>query len=434
MRQEQKRFGRVSAKPSEYLIKLRRGRVVAHGPGLSVFLWPWESYTLLPTAIQQVSFVADQITSEKVGVAVTGIAVYRLAEPLLAFRMLDFSAGEEATDHLATILREMFIGAARRLVANMTIEQCLTQRKENIAQELMREIQPVVSGQGRAEDATDQGWGIILDTIEIQDVRILSERVFADLQTPYRARLELQARIAQVQRDQELHLRQVESEHAALTVDQELSRRRTEAEGTQRMQALADEERLALATLEGQSRVADQQLKTDLIAQERARQRAESDFALKQHLATQEAALQRQQVEEASQLALQQTAGHGALKRTKLEERLAREEMRSVVALRLARQKVEMERLQGELQSWLARQVKEVENLLPDQRLHYEYITRGLPAVAEAFARSLGPVQLTQISSNGEQANGLSFIAEAMAQVLAVGQTLLGGEGSKTKS
>ncbi len=69
-----KRWGRVSARPSEYLIKLRRGKVVAHGPGLSVWLWPGQTCTILPTSIQRASFVADQITAEKVGVAVTGIA------------------------------------------------------------------------------------------------------------------------------------------------------------------------------------------------------------------------------------------------------------------------------------------------------------------------------------------------------------------------
>ena len=218
-----KRWGRVSAKPSEYLIKIRKGRVVRHGPGLSVFLWPGDSATVLPTSIQRAAFTADQITSEKVGVAVTGIAVYRVADPLLAFRMLDFSDGQRSLDQLGAILRDMFIGAARRLVATMTVEQCLTRRKESIAQELMREIQPVVSGQGRSDDATDQGWGIVIDTIEIQDVRILSERVFADLQAPYRAALELSSRRSQVQRDEEVHLREVEATRAMLEVDQALA-------------------------------------------------------------------------------------------------------------------------------------------------------------------------------------------------------------------
>ena len=32
--------------------------------------------------------------------------------------------------------------------------------------ELVREIAPVVSGEGRMEDATDRGWGVVVDTIE----------------------------------------------------------------------------------------------------------------------------------------------------------------------------------------------------------------------------------------------------------------------------
>ncbi len=55
----------------------------------------------------------------------------------------------------------MFAGAARRLVANLTVDECLSRRKEGIATELMREIAPVVSGHGRVDDETDMGWGVI---------------------------------------------------------------------------------------------------------------------------------------------------------------------------------------------------------------------------------------------------------------------------------
>lgn len=58
----------------------RGGRGTRHGQGLSVFKWPWESVSIVSTAIRKRSFVADQITLEKTGVAVTGLAVYRVVE------------------------------------------------------------------------------------------------------------------------------------------------------------------------------------------------------------------------------------------------------------------------------------------------------------------------------------------------------------------
>lgn len=41
----------------------------------------------MPTTIQKLQLTADQVTREKVGVEVTGLAVYRIVDPLLAFRM-----------------------------------------------------------------------------------------------------------------------------------------------------------------------------------------------------------------------------------------------------------------------------------------------------------------------------------------------------------
>jgi hypothetical protein len=418
-----KRWGRVAARPSEYLIKIRKGKVVRHGPGLSVFLWPGDTCTVIPTSIQRATFTADQITSEKVGVAVTGIAVYRVADPLLAFRMLDFSEGDRSMEELAAIMRDMFIGAARRLVANMTVAECLTRRKESIAQELMREIQPVVSGQGRTDDATDQGWGIVIDTIEIQDVRILSEKVFADMQAPFRAGLELASRKSQVERDQEVHLREVEAERRMLEVDLDLARRRSEAGEEAKRDELARTERLRMAQIEGQSRTAQAQLASDLDARARTRTLAEAEHALALSQEDQRAAAERQRTAHAAALEREQAEHAAALERSKLEARVALEEREAEAAGRVAELRGAVERLQGAVRAELARQAREVENLLPEERLRYDFVVTTLPAIARAFAESLGPVHLTQIASGDGEGRGLGFLAETFAQVLAVGRS-----------
>src|SRR5688572_25825001 len=192
--EKMKRWGFIAAKPSEYLIHVRRGQVVERttGQGASCFKWPWDSVAIVPTTNNRLQFVADQVTREKIGVEITGLAVYRIVDPLIAFRMLNFSFAERASEKLQELLREMFVGAARRLVANLSVEECLTRRKEGIAEELMREIAPVVSGRGRLDDKTDAGWGVVLDTIEIQDVRVLSSTVFENMQARYRREQERQ--------------------------------------------------------------------------------------------------------------------------------------------------------------------------------------------------------------------------------------------------
>ncbi len=181
-------WGRVTAEPHEYLIQIKNGRVKAHGQGISVFKWPSDSIAILPTSIAKLQFHADQVTMEKVGVEVRGLAVYRIVEPLLAYRMIDTDRGA-----LTDILREMFVGATRRIVASLTLEECLTHRKERVGAALMSEIAPVLAGEGADGDTARQGWGVVLDTIEIQDVKVLSQEVFARLQAPYREQLALKA-------------------------------------------------------------------------------------------------------------------------------------------------------------------------------------------------------------------------------------------------
>ena len=211
-----KRWGFVTARPSEYLVHVRRGRVLTRtsGQGATCFKWPWDAVAVVPTSLQRLQFRADQVTAERVGVEVVGLAVYRIAEPLLAYRVLNFSYPERAQEKLEETLTAMFIGAARRLIANLSVEDCLQKRKSALASELLREIAPVVGGKGSLGDGTVQGWGVVLDTIEIQEVRVLSERVFASMQAPYRSALEQRAREAKAVAEQEVQTREAECRRA----------------------------------------------------------------------------------------------------------------------------------------------------------------------------------------------------------------------------
>lgn len=219
-------WGRVVADPHEVLIHIRGGRVLKHGQGIGCFKFPSDSVAIIPTSIAKLSFRADQVTLEKTGVEVTGLAVYRIAEPLLAYRMIDRDRGS-----LSDILREMFVGATRRIVAGLSLQECITHRKERVAAALMEEIAPVLSGNGAPEDGTDCGWGVILDTVEIQDVRVLSEEVFARLQAPYREELALKALRAKDE---------VAREEARMEADRKLV-----SERTRRALIAEEEERLA---------------------------------------------------------------------------------------------------------------------------------------------------------------------------------------------
>lgn len=278
------RWGRVVAQPHEFLVQIRNGRVKKSGHGVSCFKWPGDSIAILPTSIAKLTFRADQVTLEKVGVEVTGLAVYRIVEPLLAYRMIDASRPD-----LGEVLRDMFVGATRRIVAGLSLEECLTHRKERVAAALMAEIAPVLAGEGALADGTHTGWGVVLDTIEIQDVRVLSQEVFARLQAPYREALALKAMQAADEVAREQARLEADRRRAAEEVRRELmaveearleAERRREAEAREHAEALARRAQEAeLARLQERATAERERARLEL---DTRREAGELEAALKQ--------------------------------------------------------------------------------------------------------------------------------------------------------
>ncbi|TQF14068.1 SPFH domain-containing protein [Myxococcus llanfairpwllgwyngyllgogerychwyrndrobwllllantysiliogogogochensis] len=344
-----KRWGLITARPSEFLVHMRRGLVrEVSGQGASCFKLPGDSVAIVPTSIQRLQFTADQVTSEKVGVQVTGLAVYRIADPLVAFRMLNFSFPERAQEKLAELLREMFVGAARRLVANLSIEECLSRRKEGIAAELMREIGPVLAGRGRLEDSVDAGWGVLLDTIEIQDVRVLSSTVFENMQARFRREQERQAREAELAKERFVHREETEAER-------QLNLQRLEAEDEVRQRKQTADEQSQLETLSVAARVAEAKL-----AQERT---------LKQEQVTveREVALTKLAAEQEVRQKKQVSDEQAKLETLNAEARLAEAKIVSERALATSRAQVDMEKLAREQETEVARARIALETLKREQ-------------------------------------------------------------------
>lgn len=448
-----KRWGFITAKPSEYLIVVRNGAIDTRrsGQGMRVWKWPWNAVAIVPTTLQQIDFVADQITRERVGVSISGIAVYRIAQPDIAYRMLNFTYGERASEKLAQTLRDMFIGAARRLIANLTLDQCLQNRKEAIASFLLQEIAPVVSGAGRLEDTTEQGWGVLIDTIEIQDVKILSRQVFEHLQAPYRAEIAMKAEMAELERQRLVGERRAATERqtAEATIltqhETRLLKARSEAEAAEKESAEA------LRAEQAKARVAADELsRKEALSQKRlaveegiALRQAESkaavdakNSALRQemelaHVKAQEhkrvAAAQAELVALGSEAELLEKSHRAELRRSELEQ--ARRAQAQKAQLSLQQQKAELDqelrrseaatkRLEGEAEAAHQRALAEVEQLVNHSRALRELCSQGLPQIASAFKQSFGTINYTQLSGSG--GGPLDLVGGAIAQILTV--------------
>jgi hypothetical protein len=382
-------WGLVAAAPHEFLVQLRSGEVVRAQQGGSCFKRPGDTVALVDTSIQRLMFTADQVTREKTGVQVTGLAVWRVVEPLLAWRMLNL----EKPGVCGEILEEMLLGATRRLVANLTLEECLTRRKDALATELLREIAPVLGGSGRADDGADRGWGIALDTLEIQDVRVLSEEVFSRLQAPYREALELAA----VRARDEVAREQALLRHEAFQVEEQRRRLRMEVEEArleaERQRAVAQEQHAA-------DLAARQQ--TARIERERGLKTHELDLATRQLLARREHDLKKAEADRAMAIA---EAENG---------------------VQVARLTAEAERLLGEARADLERLQRSAADTISDARLREILVTQTLAEVACAYADSFDRIVVTG-------ATDLSILGQGVAQVLATARAFglaLPGDGT----
>lgn len=379
------RWGFVQAEPHEHLLHLRDGRVLRSVQGGGCWRWPGDTVALVDTRVRRLRFTADQITLEKVGVAVTGLAVWRVVEPSIAWRMLDL----EDPNATSEILREMLMGATRRLVANLRLQDCLTRRKDAIAAELVAELAPVVSGSGRPEDGTDRGWGIALDTIEVQDVRVLSVEVFERLQADYRESLALSALQARAE---------VERAEAALAAETE---RREE---DRRRELMAQQE--ARLTAERSRDRDEAEHKAELA-------RAEEDRALARR-----ARLVERELREAEQKAEARRAARKAeveaeaeLARLTAEEEILRAEQKAISALRVAEQESSATRLRGEAEAEVIRLKRAAEAEGHEAHLQALLATETLPRIAEALN---GAVEQQVVLSTGEH----DVLGRGLAQVL----------------
>ncbi len=451
-----KRWGRIAARPSEYLIHMRRGKVVTatSGQGASCFKLPGDAVAVVPTTVQKLRFVAEQVTREKVGVEVTGVAVYRIAEPLIAFRMVNFSYPERAQEKLEELLAEMFVGAVRRLVANLSVEECLSRRKEGIASELMREIVPVISGQGKPEDGTEQGWGVIMDTIEIQDVRVLSDSVFANMQAKFRKEQERAAREAALVTERAVKLGEAEAERSIeltrLEARTEVDKRKKEAEEEARLEEIAANARVTDARIAQQRAASQAELSA---AQEAALAKLNAEIALAERrriaqengqlavleaeaklaearLAHEHRAVQQRMAAEIERLRLEadtSAARHAAAvarAHEELEEHRLRAEITDAqrriaeAELGIAECAARKQTLAQELDLSRARALREIENTVSHEIVELT-VAQKLPELAAAFQQNMGQVHVTAVDG----ANPFGFVAAAVEGVLGLARS-----------
>ena len=262
-----KRFGYIVASPAEFALHRRFGKTRRAGRGLGFFKLPWiDRYYLIPASAQCVSFSADQITAECQGVEVAGFAVWKVGDPEKARASFDFADRDTALGTIGGNLKNVVESAIRHQVANMTMEDVLRKRGTIILR--LKDELAYIAGE----------WGLIVETVEIKNVRILSAQLFTQMQARFRDATRLESETSAMETERQLAWRRLAQREELAVKEREFQRRELDR-GTKGERAkIAAENALKSARLEAE---------TDTVPVEQALHEARAllDTARQQHRA-----------------------------------------------------------------------------------------------------------------------------------------------------
>ena len=208
-----KHFGFVRVNPSDYVIRLKDGKISQEGRGMNFFNWPNQQYVVIPSIVSNIPFVADQITKENQGVEVSGFAIWKIGTPSKIYLHFDFAAKESPVETINAFLKDVVESAIRHQVANMTIEEVLRKRGSIILQ-LKKELAYI-----------SEQWGITIETIEIKNVKIMSEQLFKNMQATYRDAIRLESEASALKTEEEIAQKKLEQKERMALLHQEAERK-----------------------------------------------------------------------------------------------------------------------------------------------------------------------------------------------------------------
>ena len=207
---------RVIVPPNAYVVHTRAGHQepVTIGLGISFRYNPHtDAYLVVPAAMQTIGVVANCISQEKQGINILAYVQWQIDDFSVAYRKLDFSDQREPLGIVNAQLREQAEAAIKDKIATMSVEEVLTD-KEPIIEELTTRLKAVAEGrkQGESTDSTvNEGLGIKIVTVQIKEALVSSQRLWEDLQAPFRYEKEKEARISYLVMQDDIRQKELET-------------------------------------------------------------------------------------------------------------------------------------------------------------------------------------------------------------------------------
>lgn len=185
----------VEANPNEWLLVIRDGKLLKAGVGLKAFVGFTDSFVKFPSKVERVEFTANNVTQEMQGVVITGFAFWSVfRDEDGPFRCYKYMEGGDANRNVQAMCESVL----RNLIANSHLSEVLRNRKhlkDNMTNDLKDQF---------------KGWGLWLETVEIKEVKISSDRLFKDLQAEFRQETQLKAQKIELESQEKMtEIRQV---------------------------------------------------------------------------------------------------------------------------------------------------------------------------------------------------------------------------------
>jgi len=226
----------VVVTPNVYVIHTRRGHKEPIHVGLGIS-FPYnprtDAFLVIPSAMQTILINANCICRERQGILVQGYVQWIIEDIQTAYRKLDFTDPEDPMGVVNVQLREQAEAAIKDKVATMSIDEVLSD-KEPIIEELTHRLRVVAEG---SHNEGSSGLGLKIVTVQIKEAVVSSSHLWENLQAPFRAEREQEARLAELESRQQINARERENretrEKEELSVEARLAQLRAEQERAQ---------------------------------------------------------------------------------------------------------------------------------------------------------------------------------------------------------
>jgi flotillin len=196
----------VKANPNEYLVVGRGGRITNRGVAASAFLWPGSTHVLIPSTQQEATFEMTQESKDSIPLRFKGIIIYRIVDPAAAARRFNFT-NAKGHEQINDLLSHVCLGELRAVVAHLTMDECITQRKTTLTDAVATALRQVIQGR-----EGDDGWGIALEVVQVAQVFIVDQELRRQLEAEVRNVIRVKSELSEIRTGEGIKLAQTTSE------------------------------------------------------------------------------------------------------------------------------------------------------------------------------------------------------------------------------